>query len=408
LSVKKFLRYIGGTLKIVAAQVVAIIGKKIFDDKAIWIVSEKKTEARDNGFYLFRYIRKSHGEVNAYYVIKKGAMDENKVKAYGNVIYYNSFRHCVYYYAAKIRACSQIHGVRPFEELSRLARIRFYKTNNQRQIYLTHGIAKDYRDSYDFRKIGYDLMICGVKPEYDYYKRTFDYPDSNIALTGICRYDGLRIGGNTEKVILIMPTFREWLRTADSAVPVAPQSDLEMFKNSEFFNFYCDLLSNVDLNKWIKENDYKIVFYLHYTFQPYCSLFENRFGNNDSITVARRADYDVQKLLINSSFLITDYSSVCFDFAYMGKPMVYAQFDKKIYRERHYQEGWFVYERDGLGPIFDDVKSVVLYTIQCGNDGFIMDETFKGRSAKLFSFHDNDNSRRVYEAIIKLDERRMT
>jgi len=404
LKTKKLFEYLWGGVVALCAQLVSFLLRGHYKRKNIWIISEKKTEARDNGYYLFKYLREKRPELNAYYVIKAGSADEKKVAAYGNTIRYDSFRHCVYYYSAKIRACSQVHGVRPFEELSRLSSIRVFRRRDQHQIYLTHGIAKDYREAYDFRRMGYELMICGATPEYDYYKSTFRYPDKNIALTGICRYDGLSDEGRREKIILVMPTFRDWLRTADSSVDVAPPADMARFRESEFFAFYRDLLSDRALNDWAAENGYRIVFYLHYTFQPYCAAFEEVFRGKPNIVVANRKEYDVQKLLIASAFLITDYSSVCFDFAYMRKPVVYAQFDKKEYREKHYQEGWFVYERDGVGPILEDVPSVAEYTVARGKEGFAMDPLYQQRTDALFPYHDTDNSGRVYDAILRLDE----
>ena len=49
--------------------------------------------------------------------------------------------------------------------------------------------------------------------------------------------------------------------------------------------------------------------------------------------------------------MLTDYSSVAFDFAYLRKPIVYAHFDKEAFfsGEHSYTAGYFDYERDGFG-----------------------------------------------------------
>ena len=72
---------------------------------------------------------------------------------------------------------------------------------------------------------------------------------------------------------------------------------------------------------------------------------------NNSIIIAHKDDYDVQDLLIRSSVLVTDYSSVFFDFAYMGKPVIYYQFDEDEFRKNHYQEGYFSYREHGFGRV---------------------------------------------------------
>ena len=65
-------------------------------------------------------------------------------------------------------------------------------------------------------------------------------------------------------------------------------------------------------------------------------------------------------MLKESSMLITDYSSVFFDVAYMHKPIIYYQFDRDAFRQGHYQEGYFSYD-DGFGPVAFDTESLLKY-----------------------------------------------
>lgn len=389
-------------LIIFEAQVVAFLLHRYLEKKNIWLFSEKKLEARDNGYHFFKFIRTNHPDINAYYVIDRHGADIEKVKRLGPVILYDSFLHCVYYFVAKERVCSQTHGVRPFEEYTALRRIKIYKRKDQRQINLKHGISKDYSESFDFRKMGFDLYISGVKSEYDYIKSMFNYPDKNIVLSGFCRFDALHNLPVPKKQILIMPTFRSWLRTNDSSKQEASSEEMLKFKESEYYKFYSGLLSDNKLINAVKENGYKIVFYLHYTFQPYIKAFVP-FAS-DIVNVAGRGEYDVQTLLKESALLITDYSSVFFDFAYMHKPVIYAHFDKAEYRKKHYKEGMFIYERDGFGPICSDIDEVVseAQNVLANNCG--LSETYKKRVEDFFIPYDNHNCQRVYDAILNLDK----
>ena len=63
----------------------------------VWLIFEDKNTARDNGYYLFKYIRNNHPNDLAYYVISKKAKDYNKVSKLGNVINYGSLKHYLYY-----------------------------------------------------------------------------------------------------------------------------------------------------------------------------------------------------------------------------------------------------------------------------------------------------------------------
>lgn len=386
---------------LITAQIVAFLLQKSLEKRNIWIFSEKKLEARDNGYHFFKFIRTNHPEIDAYYVIDKRGTDVEKVKKLGPVIRYDSFRHCVYFFAAKERICSQIHGVRPFEEYSALKSIRIYKRKDQRQINLKHGISKDYSPVFDFRKMGYDLYIAGVKPEYDYIKSLFNYPDKNIVLSGFCRFDALHNLPAPQKQVLIMPTFRSWLRTSDSSKQEASNEEMSMFLKSDYFKFYSDLLIDSNLIRTVKELGYSIVFYLHYTFQPYTKAFQPFVS--EVVTIAGREGFDVQTLLKESALLVTDYSSVFFDFAYMHKPVVYAHFDKAEYREKHYKEGMFVYERDGFGPVCGDLPSVIEETKTLLRNNCELAEVYKKRVDEFFIPNDNHNCERVYDAILNLE-----
>ena len=401
-SMKRRVDYLFKAFLLSVAQFIAFVFRKILEKKNIWIFSEKKLEARDNGYHFFRYIRECHPEINAYYVIDKHGADIGKVVGLGPVLWYNSFRHCVYYYVAKERVCSQTHGVRPFEEYSALQRIKIYRRKDQRQINLKHGISKDFSSAFDFRKMGYDLYISGVKSEYDYIKANFNYPDKNIVLSGFCRFDALHNLPKPKEQILIMPTFRSWLRTSDSSKPEASPEEMQKFIDSDYYKFYSSLLSNTDLLSKVAGQGYSIIFYLHYTFQPYTKAFMHLAS--EVVTIAGRDCNDVQTLLKESSLLVTDYSSVFFDFAYMHKPVIYAQFDMAEYREKHYKEGMFIYERDGFGPVCGDLQSTVIEVEKELERNCLLDELYMKRVTDFFIPYDNHNCERVYNAILKLEE----
>lgn len=99
-----------------------------------------------------------------------------------------------------------------------------------------------------------------------------------------------------------------------------------------------------------------LLFCPHAQMQPYLGAFESVC---DRIRILSQKEYDVQTLLRESALLITDYSSVFFDFAYMRKPLLYFQFDYAEFREKHYPEGYFHYDRDGFGPIVKTVDELV-------------------------------------------------
>lgn len=390
------------SIKIITAQIIGFVLFNLNKNRNIWIIGEKKTEARDNGFHFFKYMREKHKEIEAYYVISKGSSDLPKVESIGEVIEYNSFKHCVYYFYAKERVCSQLHGVMPYENIPCLRRLFFWKRPKQHQTHLKHGIAKDLLDAYDFRQNSYDLLICGAIPEYNYYKSKFSYPDKNIALTGLCRFDALNQDNKPYDYILIMPTFRSWLRTKDSSKTNASEEETKKFEKSDYFKVYNEVLHNECFINKLKQQNLKVVFYLHYTMQPYVNSFKSEVCD-DTIIIADRYLYDVQNLLKHARLLITDYSSVFSDFAYLKRPVLYFQFDEKEYRTKHYKEGYFNYKRDGFGPVCSSIDELTSECVRIIDNKFAIDVNYKHRFEKYFAFFDSNNCERVFNSILKLD-----
>ena len=106
-------------------------------------------------------------------------------------------------------------------------------------------------------------------------------------------------------------------------------------------------------------------------------------------------------MFAKNKLLITDYSSVAFDFAYLRKPVVYVHFD-----QNHYAEGYFDYERDGFGEVEYDLEGAVNRIIEYMENDCKLKTKFHERIDSFFTFNDKNNCQRVYEEIMKLEEQR--
>ena len=149
----------------------------------------------------------------------------------------------------------------------------------------------------------------------------------------------------------------------------------------------------------LKEHNLKLFFYPHYEMQKYISMFKS---SNDHIVIADFDSYDVQELLKKSKLLITDYSSVFFDFAYMLKPCIYYQFDVKDFTEQHYGKGYFDYEKDGFGKVVSDSETLIEEIVKIINRNFKLEEQYSSNICRFFQKHDTNNCQRIFEEIRKL------
>ena len=395
---KKYFGYLVIITKAVTAYALLHTVYRFLLKKDIWLFEEKQTEARDNAYYLYKYVKYRRFPVNAYYVIRKGSPDAEKIKQYGITINAGSIKHYMYWMAAKYSINSQQYGAAPYPT-SAHHKIRFLCRNDQRVVFLQHGIIKDDMVDLHYDKTKFDLFVCSAAREYEQVKNTFGYPEDKVKLLGLCRFDGLKRSSQRFKQIIIMPTYREWMRPAKTYAD-ATEEEIESFKRSLFYTKYSQLLANEQLKRMIIEYDYKVLFYLHYSFQPYISCFKDY--ESPSIIIADRSKYDVQQLLLDGEILVTDFSSVAFDFAYMEKPVLYYQFDEEEYRSKHYRNGYYDYHVDGFGPVFNNEDKVVEYLEYILDSDCIMEQKYVNQVNQFFTIRDAHNCQRNYNAILDL------
>ena len=349
--------------------------------RKIWIVAENPNEACDNGYIFYKYLKKEHPEINSYYIIKKGVKDYEKVKKLGNIIYYRSLKHWIYYFNADKIFITQKYA-NPSQAL-------FYVLHNMnivknKRIFLQHGVIKEELPLFYYNKTKFYKFICGAKREYEFILRKFGYQDNAIVYTGLARFDNLSLlPNNSSKMILIMPTWRQWI--------------FNLKEDYEYFYVYNNLVNNKKLINYLNQNGYKINFVLHKNMKLYKDKIQS---NNDIIKIYNNEEIDIQELLNNCRMLVTDYSSIAMDAAYRQIPVIYYQFDlNKFAKEHHKLEGsYFSYEKDGFGEIISKEDKLVNKIIEYCEKDFKVEENYLNRMKEFFETRDKKNCERIFRS----------
>lgn len=360
------------------------IAKVLFPKyRGVWIVSERGSDARDNGYHFFKYIRENHPEIKAYYIIEKKSADYHKVAKLGNIVKYKSLKHHFLFAVSDYKISSHIFGYSP----DVLSYNRFQKLGliKGKLVFLQHGIIVNDIEWMFYPKTKLDLFVCGARPEYEAVIKRYGYPSGVVKYLGLCRYDALNKPCVLKNRILLMLTWR---------IDVCAVGNRDKFTQSEYYRKLQSFINNQNLIDYLDKNDLELVFYPHFEIQRFLKDFHSV---SPRVIIASFNDYDVQELLMNSKMLITDFSSVFFDFAYMGKPIVYYQFD-----DIHYAHGYFDYGRDGFGPVLKTEDEVINYLAEKVNDGFLVDDMYKARAETFFEIRDDNNCERNFNAILSL------
>lgn len=354
----------------------------LYGSKNNWLICERGDDAQDNGYVFYKFIRENHPEIRITYLIKKNSKDYSKVASIGKVVEFGSFKHFLMMIGCPVKISSHLYGYSPW--ICSTLYYRRHKTHHK-HIFLQHGVIKNLHEGLfgDVCK-SLSLFVCGAKPEYDFIYNEFHYKNDVPQYTGLPRHD-LLDDYKCINQILYMPTWR---------VKLATVSDEEFLQSNFYFNWN-SLINNKTINLLCKDNNLKIKFYLHHTLQKFSHLFVG----NEVVDVVSFEEQSVQSLLKESLLLVTDFSSVYFDFAYMKKPMIYFQFDEDTFYDEHYHKGYFDYIRDGFGEVCTTIEDVVSSIASIIDKNFDMENKYQFRTYNYFTLEKGFNRERVFKAI---------
>lgn len=362
--------------------------------KGLWVLCDTAEEARDNAYWLFRYIREHHREQDVVYAIHKSSPDYSRVKSLGEVVEYGSLKHWIYYLAAEKNISSQKMG-KPNAAICYVLEV--YGIIKNKRAFLQHGIITADLSFLYYEHTKMSLFVTSTKDEWRYVDENYHYPKGYVQELGLCRFDELHSGKVNQKQILLMPTWRMYIRNEISAEPGKRQE--EEFVQTDYFKYWDAVLTNEEFLEFIEKEKMQVIFYPHREMHRFLSYFHAQHPN---ITVASWPEYDVQQLLKESAYLVTDFSSVAMDFAYMKKPLLYYQFDNEKFRSSHHGKGYFDFEKDGFGPVCVTPEEVIGALKDSYQRGFANEERYLRRHEEYFDLWDTNNCRRNYEAIRRM------
>ena len=383
-------------IKVIFTRLIYFLIHKFYK-KEIWLISDRNNMAKDNGEEFFKYVNTVNNKnIKPYFVISKKSEDYKRMKEIGNVIKIKTLKHKLYFMMASKIISSQANDyvINAFGKKE-----RFYKDlENFSFVFLQHGITKEDLSAWlkKFDK-NIKLFVTAARKEYDsIVNGNYYYTENEVKLTGFPRFDKLE--NNMQKSIVIWPTQRrplvEWNPKEKVNFSYNPY-----FKDSDCYKFYNGLINDERILKVLKEKGYKMRFALH----PLHRKQAKDFKENEYVKVIKES-INFDKEFAENALLVTDYSSVAFDFAYLRKKVIYTEFDREeFFKGQVYDKGYFDVEKDGFGPVCYDYESTVQTIIDAVNNDCKIEEEYLKRIDSFYYKFDKDNSKRVYEAILELD-----
>ncbi|MEV7791139.1 glycosyltransferase [Streptomyces sp. NPDC087512] len=370
----------------------------------IWLFGERGDTAQDNGWHLFRHARTAERRRGAYYVIRAGSPDRARLAGLGHVVAHSSWKHKLLMLHAS--ALVNAYDIDTYMLPDGWDRTRYLKHLSwrvgARRVFLQHGVTdKDVSKGLHRNRTGVDLILAVSRDEERFLSEELGY-EGQVEVSGFPRFDAL-VPDRGGRTILFMPTWRSYLTVAsysrDDGGREERQAVRDRFLSSSYRDFMARFLNDPDLLAALERFDYTLNFLPHYEMR---AMVGEMAPDRKRVRIIDQNEVSVQEAMRRCDLFVTDWSSTAFDIAYLGTPLVYAQFDAAEYWDGHYQKGYFDARRDGFGPVGESVEEVVGEVVRYMREGCTREPEYLRRVERFFEFRDQQNNARASKAIERL------
>lgn len=285
----------------------------------IWLFGENlgKT-ANNNSFYFWKHIiNKKKDNINKYIILEKNSLNKKVYETLNkrekeSVVWKNSLKHFILFFLADMYFVTLSYkDIRPEQFMGKKYEFQISRP----VIYLQHGITAIKKLGYKgnsywnnmFRFIYYNKIIKQqLIEENDFRKYQLYYGIVFPRFKELVRKNNLELKkGIKSKQILWFLTWREYKE--------------DSFENQMLIKKINHVLRNEKLNKYLHNNKLKIKLCLHQLYKTDAEEFMKNVNKNN-IELAYATEINLMEEIVKSNMLITDYSSLGFDFTFLKKP----------------------------------------------------------------------------------------
>jgi len=365
-----------------------------------WVLMDRITDADDSAEVVFRHLRKKHRKINAWFVVDGASEDFRRLRGEGwrRVIPHGTLRwrllmaHCQHLISSHVdRVIINPPG------LDHLVSGRPWAYT-----FLQHGVIKDDISRWLNGK-NIDLMVTSTIAEYESITgdgTPYDLTSKEVVLAELPRFDRLhdlahKLTDRERNLILITPTWRNWLAPPLTMESAAARASSDFFA-SDFAVNWLGLVSSERVAEAAREHGMQIAFMPHPNLQY--TLRDTPLP--DHVLPLTYDGGQIQKTFARTHVLVTDYSSTAFNAAYLGRPVLYFQFDAELVHNGAHQgrPGYFSYDADGFGPVATTLHEAENELIELVRAGTVP-EPYSSRLEAAFPYRDGRASERVVRAI---------
>ncbi|WP_240916243.1 CDP-glycerol glycerophosphotransferase family protein [Sanguibacter sp. HDW7] len=368
-----------------------------------WVLIDRVDAAHDNAEHLFKHLLRERPDVRAWFALERGSADWKRLKSEGtkSLLAYGSVR-----WKLVCMNASHVVSSQAGPYVYNPAALRPVGTPSWRFVFLQHGVIATDLSRWLNRR-AFDLFLTSTYDEFASIAgegSMYRFTTREIALTGLPRHDRLfrldrEATPGTRRRILVLPTWREYL--LGRLRPDGTRELLDDFATTRYATAWHELLADPRLRELARQHDASIAFMPHPNIQPYL----DQLDLPADVEVLTYGGNDIQEVLVSAQVVVTDLSSIVFDAAYIGRPVVYYQFDRdEVFGGSHtVRQGYFSYTDDGFGPVVTTLDAAIESVAEIAASGFVGSEEHRARMEAAFPARDEHSCERVILAIERID-----
>ncbi len=367
-----------------------------------WVLSDRVHDADDSGEALFKHLRRNHPKINAWFAIQKDSPDWTRLVREGHgrrLLAHGSER-----WRAAMTLSSHIISSHADQAVVDPPSLRGQLRDDRRFVFLQHGVIKD--DLSDWLNVKpIDLFVTSTPAELDSIAgdgSRYVFTTRETRLTGLPRFDVLLEEARRtadRDLVLVAPTWRGWLAAplADGEQRRGATTDIAQ---TEFGRSWGSFLRSPELAAAAERHGARIALLAH----PNLAASVEHLDVPDHVEILSFDGAAAKRHFARTRVLVTDYSSMAFNAAYLDRPSVYFQFDREAMLGGAHvgRRGYFDYEADGVGPITVSAADAVAAVGVALEHGPAPAEPYRDRIAAMFPRRDGQCSERVVKAILSL------
>ena len=366
-----------------------------------WVFIDRDVDAGDSAEDMYWWTAMHHPEINSWFVVREGTPDWDRLASAGaRLVSYESPE-----FYALLKHADHLASSHADRFITHALPIKM-RPPRYAFTFLQHGVIKG-DISHWLNPKSIDVFVASTPDEYQYLTESPAYRvgRKEVRLTGLPRFDVLlersrEIPDDEKNLIVVMPTWRDYLVGAmgDSS---DDRGALDDFARTPYATRIAGLLNDRRLLDAAARANARIIFMPHPNMKQYLASFELP----DAVEVRSYADTDVREMIVRARLLITDYSSIAFNAAYIRTPVMYYQHDREEYFVGHTERpGYFDYATDGFGPVIEDADQAAQTAADIIRRG--ASSEFVERMDRAFPTRDGRNRERVYDAMREARTRR--